>query len=273
MNMSIRNFKRTGWLAGLTLLAVILPVFAAHAADIRKEIMDAVMEGASLPLQTGPVKAGASGMESQAEIPAPAPQAVAVPPPAIPPPPVQAVIPDPMPVAAPPPAATVAKPVPPPPPDIPAVPDARAFERRLAELNRRVEAMRKAVDDRTRALEDIQNHAVKDLPENGSGLSLSERKRIAAPEERLQNISDVAPAAKEKTPVKKAAAVIKKKPLQDKSLMVRVATPKAAWVAPSRTAPLQVIKIGDTLSGIGRVEAIRQEKGKWTVVGSRGFIR
>ncbi len=55
--------------------------------------------------------------------------------------------------------------------------------------------------------------------------------------------------------------------------VLRAATPEAAWVAKSKeSVELQEVRVGDTLSGIGKVRSIHQVGDSWTIVGSKGSI-
>jgi intracellular multiplication protein IcmG len=59
-----------------------------------------------------------------------------------------------------------------------------------------------------------------------------------------------------------------------KTWVLRAAMPDEAWVAAdTTTAEVRPVHIGDTLPGIGRVTAIRQDGNVWSVVGSGGIIR
>lgn len=56
--------------------------------------------------------------------------------------------------------------------------------------------------------------------------------------------------------------------------VLRAATPTEAWVASDETsAELKHIQVGDTLSGIGSVQAIHQNGDSWIIEGSKGTIR
>ena len=56
--------------------------------------------------------------------------------------------------------------------------------------------------------------------------------------------------------------------------IIRAAIPNEAWVAKdSSTSALQHVKVGDVLSGIGRITAIHQKADKWVVDGTEGSIR
>lgn len=56
------------------------------------------------------------------------------------------------------------------------------------------------------------------------------------------------------------------------SWVLRSAQPGAAMVAPKEGGDMRSIKVGDTLSGIGRIVAIEMSEGRWVVRGSSGTI-
>lgn len=58
------------------------------------------------------------------------------------------------------------------------------------------------------------------------------------------------------------------------SMVLRAATPDAAWVSgDANSHDLQRVTVGESLPGIGKVKAIRQTGDKWEVVGSEGTLR
>lgn len=58
------------------------------------------------------------------------------------------------------------------------------------------------------------------------------------------------------------------------SWVLRAATPSEAWVAAdARSAELRHVQVGDTLSGIGQIHAIRQTPSGWEIDGATGTIR
>lgn len=54
---------------------------------------------------------------------------------------------------------------------------------------------------------------------------------------------------------------------------LRAAQPGRAWVSRQGQREMQSVSVGDTLSGIGRIERIDYTAGRWTVVGTQGQIR
>lgn len=88
----------------------------------------------------------------------------------------------------------------------------------------------------------------------------------------------------EKAPVQKAApkkkaavkAAPKKKVTPKKTAAVkwelRAAQPGKAWVAKKGQSSMQPVVVGDTLAGIGRINAISYDGWKWVVQGSQGRI-
>jgi uncharacterized coiled-coil protein SlyX len=56
--------------------------------------------------------------------------------------------------------------------------------------------------------------------------------------------------------------------------VLRAATPGEAWVSENATSPeLRHVEVGETLSGIGRISAIRQVGDSWVIEGSSGSVR
>ncbi len=57
-------------------------------------------------------------------------------------------------------------------------------------------------------------------------------------------------------------------------MVLRAASPDEAWIAKDQmTTDLQPVHVGDTVSGIGTVTAIRDDNGIWVVDGTHGSIR
>ena len=55
--------------------------------------------------------------------------------------------------------------------------------------------------------------------------------------------------------------------------VLRAAMPGQAWVAETATSPdLRLVQVGDILPGIGKVNAVRQVNGVWSVVGTMGTV-
>ncbi|MGE3770343.1 MAG: hypothetical protein AB7G06_05255 [Bdellovibrionales bacterium] len=56
--------------------------------------------------------------------------------------------------------------------------------------------------------------------------------------------------------------------------VLRAATPSMAWLSPRPgSAELKRVAPGDTVEGIGQILEIRQEAGKWAVIGTLGIVR
>lgn len=54
---------------------------------------------------------------------------------------------------------------------------------------------------------------------------------------------------------------------------LRAAQPGRAWVSKPGTRDMQAVAVGDTLPGIGRINAITYMNGRWTVSGAQGSIQ
>jgi hypothetical protein len=56
--------------------------------------------------------------------------------------------------------------------------------------------------------------------------------------------------------------------------VLRAATPGEAWVSQgANSSELKHIRVGDDLSGVGQVTAIRQDGGRWTIEGTKGSLQ
>jgi hypothetical protein len=89
----------------------------------------------------------------------------------------------------------------------------------------------------------------------------------AAPE---PTVAEPAPAPKPKA-VKRAA---KPKVQADKnSWELRAASEGSAWISRPGDNQLYRVAVGDEVPELGRVTAIREQDGRWTIVGTRGMIR
>jgi len=110
-------------------------------------------------------------------------------------------------------------------------------------------------------------------------LVLAKEKEIAALKETVASLQKE--VARLKSPPKKAT--VKKKTTPKKTVTrsksqsseweLRAAQPGKAWVSQKGRSELQPIIVGDTLSGIGRIESIEYVGNQWIVTGTQGFIK
>lgn len=55
--------------------------------------------------------------------------------------------------------------------------------------------------------------------------------------------------------------------------VLRGAQEGEAWISRSGSEELQHVAVGETVTGLGRITAIRQERGAWVIVGTAGTVR
>jgi len=54
---------------------------------------------------------------------------------------------------------------------------------------------------------------------------------------------------------------------------LRAAQPGEAWVSEGQSKELRKVAVGDTLTGVGKIQQIRQVDGRWEIIGSQATIR
>ncbi len=139
---------------------------------------------------------------------------------------------------------------------------------RIAVLEHQVQDLLRAVDQ--------------SLSKSGTAADLVELKtQMAALEAQFKSVQASSGGARAKAPEPAAAPVsvaekpapAKPTPTSNPAWVLRAAQAGEAWVSRGPQGQLQNIKVGDQLPGLGRVNAITQKDGTWTVVGSRGTLR
>lgn len=181
----------------------------------------------------------------------------------------------------------------------------KAQEERLAEMNKKIEALQKSLDEanqkNTELLAKIESAAK--TPVQTAAPSRSEaalQEKISQLESKLaaaQSVKAEAPkvaVATESTAEEVVAKPVKPKPVAKKKpvatkvskkteakpaetqqpLVLRAATPEAAWVSAGRqTSELKKVSIGDELPGIGKIKKIYQNGERWEIVGDNGVLQ
>jgi hypothetical protein len=190
-----------------------------------------------------------------------------------------------------------------PPPVVSPAPAAAAQtpDQRIQELNARVDALQKALDQANQQLSQVSNMvaasagtaspSVKDLQgridklEQEAAQAHGAAPTLAVPASTSTSgdsvtVAPPAPRHAEHHKTAHAATVAHKKETAKPAStpapawVLRSASPGQAWVAASATAhDLQHVQAGDTLDGIGKVTAIDQENGIWIVRGTKGRIQ
>jgi len=83
-----------------------------------------------------------------------------------------------------------------------------------------------------------------------------------------------APAAEPRSPKARDLAGLSNDTAAGNTWVLRAATPTMAWLSPRPgSAELKRVAPGDKVDGIGQILEIRQEMGKWAVIGTAGTIR
>lgn len=77
-----------------------------------------------------------------------------------------------------------------------------------------------------------------------------------------------------RSPKARAEAGLSTVPQAGNTWVLRAATPNMAWLSPRPgSAELRRVAIGDAVEGLGQIQAIRQEAGRWVVVGTEATVR
>jgi hypothetical protein len=165
----------------------------------------------------------------------------------------------------------------------------KALESRLAQLESQLAALQQGMDRSTQELMQVTMR-LNTLPTSSAPVAAGStpelEQKLYQLQQQVENIAarqQSAPkAAKpaEHQPVSNANArttsrvntAVKRQPTQ--KWVLRAATPESAWVSAGANAPdLKRIAVGDSLPGIGKVKAIRQNGGQWQVIGTAGTVR
>lgn len=172
---------------------------------------------------------------------------------------------------------------------------------KLAALSARVEDLQKSLAQATQQLSQVSAKLSADASTTNPGLDerlnkIEQKLNQTQPSSKLAAVvasdtgAEVMPTVYKshahKTHVKKVSYIHTKKPLHkavshEKEAAVdaphwvlRAATPDEAWVATDANSPeLRHVQIGDTLAGIGTVQAIHQNGDKWVLQGSSGTLQ
>ncbi len=164
----------------------------------------------------------------------------------------------------------------------------KKIEAKLSARDKELEASHKKLSDADQANDALQaeiNDLRKQLATIKSKKADAKKKKVVKAIKDTKSVKKVvkivAKSKKKKaSPVKKVVKKLVKKTdkkrvsPKPKGLVLRAATPQAAWVASSKTAlDLQRVAIGDSLPKIGRILAIVQKAGKWEIIGTKGVVK
>lgn len=152
---------------------------------------------------------------------------------------------------------------------------------RVAALNAQIDALQKELATTqqqlaraTSRLEDMHSEKTRrqapTLSVGGEDLSKVEEKSalLSSAKKRKSSTESQATAAR------KASTLKRKANTQASTWVLRAASPDEAWVAKGEDSrAIHPVRVGDTLQGVGRVTAIRQDGAEWIVEGTHGFVR
>ena len=178
---------------------------------------------------------------------------------------------------------------------------------RIAALSTQVQDLQKALAEATAQLSQLSTKLSATPPAAPAAATqqstLAIEERINGIEQKLMQIEHAPPAApapttvvvasqapvveepvlvtrtphvtRHKTVHHKAPAKVRvSKPVANTHWVLRAASPEEAWVAKnSLTSDLQPVQVGDSLAGVGKITAIREQGGAWVIVGTKGTIR
>ena len=182
-----------------------------------------------------------------------------------------------------------------------------AEDQRIAALTARIDNLQKALDQATQQLGQVTNMVAATTTTATTSPASSNNKELEDKIDRLEQqiaaMNRAAPVtvATESAPkpvmtapvyhrpaphkvvhkiVKKPSVEVEKDALPPaptppaQTWVLRAAMPGQAWVATSATShDLKAVHVGDTLPGVGRVTAIQDQNGSWSVKGTTGSIQ
>ena len=172
-------------------------------------------------------------------------------------------------------------------PPAPAATASSETDARIAALSAHVEELQKALADATQQLNEVNAKlaAGQNAQPQQSTLAIEERingieqkmmqmeQHKAKPSVTIATINAVAPAPR-RTHVTHRQTPVSHRTVKAVHWVLRAASPDEAWVAKDiYTSDLQPVEVGDSLAGIGKVTAIREENGAWMIEGTQGEIR
>lgn len=148
-----------------------------------------------------------------------------------------------------------------------------ALSDRLGVLEQQLVQMRETGQSDLAGLEEevaALKSGLRDMPRDPAPVQ-AESQRKPSPSETAQP-KPAKPAAPKKAAARPAASSSAAVPASG-PWELRAAQPGRAWVSRQGQREMQSVSVGDTLSGIGRIERIDYTAGRWTVVGTQGQIR
>ncbi|MGE4350937.1 MAG: hypothetical protein AB7E52_01965 [Bdellovibrionales bacterium] len=141
-------------------------------------------------------------------------------------------------------------------------------DEKIKQLTAKIDSLQKSLDEAERKNENLTVE-VDSLHDQLKQLS-DKPTAVAAKPAKKTRVSE-ATTSKKTSAVKKKS---KKKSAKKIEWVLRAATPRDAWVAPSPdSSELRRIRIGETLPGLGKIKEIRPNGSVWEVVGSQGTLR
>jgi hypothetical protein len=168
--------------------------------------------------------------------------------------------------------------------------EAEETEQRLKALNEQVAKLEKSLEEATKKNEELlakvetlskdrpaAEAPAADVLPPPSALDLSSIDQgVVVPEAVKAEAAKKAPVKKvvKKASTSKPKAKKKASKKEPSYMVLRAATPNAAWVAPDANSnELRRVTVGETLPVIGQVKEIRQNAGVWEIVGTSGTLK
>ena len=144
-------------------------------------------------------------------------------------------------------------------------------------LNERMDLMMARIESLATAVEGLSDAEPIFAPATGEGRDVARLEQtIQALEKRVEGLSKKKSVSKpkKKTVSSKKKTTKKRKTVAHKKTnwVLRGASPGQAFVAERGTQNLRTLSVGDRLSGIGRIQSIAKESGRWVLRGTSGRL-
>jgi hypothetical protein len=156
---------------------------------------------------------------------------------------------------------------------------------KLADMGQRLDVLEHQIDDLTKAVDRLassQSSASPALSSTVSSLQAAvnqlQRDVKSAPRTETAATATSAPRPVASTtttsrPANREATASQTNTSRTSNWVLRAAQDGEAWISPTAQGQLRHVKVGETISGLGRITAIELKNGRWVVSGTQGTVR
>lgn len=166
---------------------------------------------------------------------------------------------------------------------VPAVSSPSVSADKLADMGQRLDVLEHQIDDLTKAVDRLASSQPSASPVLASTVS-DLQAAVAQLQRDVTNAPRTATATSAPRPVASTTATPRttsrtetttpaSPPRTSSNWVLRAAQDGEAWISPTAQGQLRHVKVGETISGLGRITAIELKNGRWVVSGTQGTVR